>query len=74
MGLGEEPGLYRWKDVFGPASVQPTSKGLYSRHFDLDQPKTDLQNIDFQLGMPVVYRHEIFPPASACCTAVRTWG
>jgi len=61
VGLGEVFGLYRWKDVFGPGhQLQLNIEGAVFSYFDLDQPKTDLQNIDFQLGMPVVYRYEDF--------------
>ncbi|MFB3787746.1 MAG: DUF1207 domain-containing protein [bacterium] len=61
VGLGEVFGLYRWKDVFGPGhQLQINIEGSVFSYFDLDQPKTDLQNIDFQLGMPMVYRYEDF--------------
>ncbi|HOJ60774.1 MAG TPA: DUF1207 domain-containing protein [bacterium] len=61
VGLGEVFGLYRWKDVFGPGHhLQINIEGAAFGYFDLDQSQTDLQNIDFQLGLPVVYRYEDF--------------
>ncbi len=61
VGLGEVFGLYRWTDVFGPGHhIQLNVEGAVFGYFDMDSDSTDLLNIDFQVGFPVVYKYDLF--------------
>lgn len=55
--LGDVFGLYRWHDVFGEDHhIQINMEGAVFGYFDLDAFSSELQNVDFQIGLPVVYR------------------
>ncbi len=61
VSLGEVFGLYRWNNVFASGhQIQLNVEAAAFGYFDLDSGSTDLQNIDFQAGFPLIYRYNDF--------------
>ncbi len=61
VSFGEVFGFYRWNDVFAEGhQIQIDLEAAVFAYFDLDVRSSDLMNVDFQVGTPVIYRYHDF--------------